>query len=119
MKISKNIIKLREKHNLDKMQFCEIVGISRRTLERWEKGERVPELKYIKVIVDNFYISDVYKFMFSDRFEKSKGLTQVKPLKKSKPSKKVVATPEKVVQEPEKPTEKPKTFTIPNLVYIP
>ena len=81
MTISKNIIKLREKHNLDKMQFCEIVGISRRTLERWENGDRIPELRNVRTIIDKFYITDVYTFLFGKRYEKGTRLTSVKPVK--------------------------------------
>lgn len=101
MTISKNIIKLREKHQMSKEDFCELIGINRRTLERWESGERVPGLKHVRLIVDKLYIEDVYAFMFGKRYEKRR-LTEVKSIKQK------VVKKAPVVQK-----------TIPKLMYIP
>lgn len=69
MLISRNIVKLRERHELSKEEFCKVIGVSRRTLDRWESGARVPTLKYVRVIVDKFYIENLYTFMFGRRYE--------------------------------------------------
>lgn len=79
MLISRNIVNLREKHELSKEEFCKVVGVSRRTLDRWESGARVPTLKYVRVIVDKFYIENLYTFMFGRRYEYRR-LTSIKKL---------------------------------------
>lgn len=76
--VGKNIIKLREHFGLTKMEFCDIIGVNRRTLERWESGERVPDLRRARVIIDKFYIHDVYTFMFGRRYEYKRSLTKIK-----------------------------------------
>lgn len=76
--VGKNIIKLREHFGLTKMEFCDIIGVNRRTLERWESGERVPDLRRARVIIDKFYIQDVYTFMFGRRYEYKRSLTKIK-----------------------------------------
>lgn len=76
--VGKNIIKLREHFGLTKMEFCDIIGVNRRTLERWESGERVPDLRRARVIIDKFYIVDVYGFMFGRRYEYKRSLTKIK-----------------------------------------
>ena len=76
--VGKNIIKLRQEFGLTKMEFCEIVGVSRRTLERWETGQRVPDIKHSRIIVDKFYIEDVYTFLFGRRYEYKRSLTKIK-----------------------------------------
>lgn len=106
--ISQNIRSLRETHVLTKGEFCEMVGIDRRTLERWERGERIPDLKHVRIIVDKFYIDDLYTFMFGKRYEKRRSLTDVKPLP---------AKQEEPVEEAPKKEKKP--FVIPKLMYIP
>lgn len=55
-----------------------MLGINRRTLERWERGDRVPSLKYVRMMVDKFYITDIYEFMFGRRYNYERRLTQVK-----------------------------------------
>jgi transcriptional regulator with XRE-family HTH domain len=102
MTISKNITKLREEHNMTKQEFCDLVGINRRTLERWEKGDRNPDLHSVRAIIDKFYITDVYTFMFGKRYEKGARLTDVKPIKQK------AAKKAPVVHK-----------TIPKLMYIP
>ena len=102
MTISKNITKLREEHNMTKQEFCDLVGINRRTLERWEKGDRNPDLRSVRAIIDKFYITDVYTFLFGKRYEKGVRLTDVKPIKQK------VAKKAPVVHK-----------TIPKLMYIP
>ena len=76
--VGKNIIKLREEFGLTKMEFCDIIGVNRRTLERWESGERVPDLRRARIIIDKFYIQDVYTFMFGRRYEYKRSLTKIK-----------------------------------------
>ncbi len=76
--VGKNIIKLRKSFGLTKMEFCDIIGVNRRTLERWESGERVPDLRRARVIIDKFYIQDVYTFMFGRRYEYKRSLTKIK-----------------------------------------
>lgn len=98
MIISKNITKLREEHDMTKQEFCDLVGINRRTLERWEKGDRNPDLHSVRTIIDKFYITDLYTFMFGKRYQKGARLTEVKPIKQKAP----------VVHK-----------TIPKLMYIP
>lgn len=101
MIISKNITKLREEHGMTKQEFCDLVGINRRTLERWEKGDRTPDLRSARAIIDKFYITDVYTFLFGKRYEKRK-LTEVKTVKQKVPEKRLAIQ-----------------YTIPKLVYIP
>jgi transcriptional regulator with XRE-family HTH domain len=78
MKINKNILELRLKHDLSKQEFCEIVGVNRRTLDRWESGERLPDLQSTRAIVDKFYVTDVYEFIFGKRYENKRALTKIK-----------------------------------------
>ena len=78
MRISKNIANLRHKHELEKEEFCTMLGINRRTLERWENGDRIPALKYVRMMVDKFYITDIYEFMFGRRYNYERRLTKIK-----------------------------------------
>lgn len=78
MKINRNILELRLKYDLSKEEFCEIVGVNRRTLERWESGDRMPDLHSVRAIVDKFYITDLYEFIFGKRYEKQRALTEIK-----------------------------------------
>ena len=48
--------RLRKKMHMSRQKFCEEFGFSVRTLEKWERGERVPETSaraYLTVIASN------------------------------------------------------------------
>ena len=47
--ISKNIITLRKKTGETQLQLAEALGISNRTVSKWENGESEPELQYMKI----------------------------------------------------------------------
>lgn len=64
--IGLNIKILRTEKGMTHGQFAKKIGVSERTLRRWESGEREPAIKYIKKIVDMYGIEDVYSFMYGD-----------------------------------------------------
>lgn len=64
--IGLNIKILRVENGMTHKQFADNIGMSERTLRRWESGEREPAIKYIKKIVDMYEIEDVYSFMYGD-----------------------------------------------------
>lgn len=59
-------MQLRFEQKLTHDQFSEKIGISSRTLRRWESGEREPSLYYIKIIITIFNISDKVFFIFGE-----------------------------------------------------
>ncbi len=73
MKIGLNIKILRTEYGMTYEQFAKIAGVTSRTLARWESGERLPSIDYIKKIVDTFHIDDIYEFMYGKE-EKPKEL---------------------------------------------
>ena len=54
--ISKNIIALRKKTGETQLQLAEALGISNRTVSKWENGESEPELQYIIVIAEHYNV---------------------------------------------------------------
>jgi len=66
-KVGINIMVLRAEHNMSQDKFAKFIGVSPRTLRRWEAGEREPSLKHSKTIIDKFKIEDVYTFLFGEK----------------------------------------------------
>ena len=54
--ISKNIIALRKKTGETQLQLAEALGISNRTVSKWENGESEPELQYIIAIAEHYNV---------------------------------------------------------------
>ena len=54
--ISKNIITLRKKTGETQLQLAEALGISNRTVSKWENGESEPELQYIIAIAEHYNV---------------------------------------------------------------
>ena len=51
-----NVMAIRNKMHMSRQKFCEEFGFSVRTLEKWERGERMPETSaraYLTVISSN------------------------------------------------------------------
>lgn len=61
-----NIKILRVQNCMTYDEFAEQIGVSSRTLRRWECGERDPSVKNLKKIVDTYRIDDLYSFMYGD-----------------------------------------------------
>lgn len=55
--IAENITRLRKEKNETQMQLAEAIGVSNKTISKWEKGESEPELMYIAAIADYYEIS--------------------------------------------------------------
>lgn len=56
-KLSKNIYILRKKYQLTQEQFGVKIGISNKTVSKWELGEIVPDISYLIIICEIFNIS--------------------------------------------------------------
>lgn len=54
--ISKNIIALRKKFGETQLQLAEVLGVSNRTISKWENGESEPELQYILAIAEHYQV---------------------------------------------------------------
>lgn len=65
--LSLNLMILRTSLKMDRPQFAKEIGVSLKTLYRWESGQRTPSLKHLKVIIDKYEIEDVYRFMYGKR----------------------------------------------------
>lgn len=53
---SVDVVAIRKKMHMSRQQFCKEFGFSVRTVEKWERGERVPESAaraYLTVIENN------------------------------------------------------------------
>lgn len=65
--VGMNIKILRTELGMTHDVFAKRIGVSARTLRRWESGERDPGIKYLKRIVDQYKVEDVYSFVFGQR----------------------------------------------------
>lgn len=65
--IGLNIKILRTENCMTHDEFANKINVSARALRRWESGEREPAIKYVKRIVDEFDVQDIYYFMFGDK----------------------------------------------------
>lgn len=64
--LSENLYKLRISLDLPIKAMAAKIGLERRTYERYESGERIPDLERLKVIIDVFEIKDIYSFCYGD-----------------------------------------------------
>ena len=46
-----NIKELRTKHGLTQKQLAALIGVTTRTVERWEAGDRVPSPQVIELLL--------------------------------------------------------------------
>ena len=49
-----NLIELRKLHNMSQEELAELIGISRKTLSKYETGESLPDIEKCKMIADVF-----------------------------------------------------------------
>ncbi|MBQ8827904.1 MAG: helix-turn-helix transcriptional regulator, partial [Clostridia bacterium] len=47
MSIASMIIKLRKTSNLSQEKFAEIFGVSQQSVQKWERGDAIPDLEKI------------------------------------------------------------------------
>ena len=64
--LSENLYNLRISLNIPIKAMAAKIGLERRTYERYESGERIPDLERLKVIIDVFEIKDIYSFCYGD-----------------------------------------------------
>ena len=57
IRIAENITKLRKEKNETQMQLAEAVGVSNKTISKWETAESEPELSYIAAIAGHYKVS--------------------------------------------------------------
>lgn len=55
--LSKNLKKIRKKHNLSQEDFASIVGVSRQSVSKWESGQSYPEMDKILLICEKYDIT--------------------------------------------------------------
>lgn len=60
------IMQLRFTHKMTQNAFAKHIGVSPRTLRRWESGEREPSIKHIGRILKVVKVDDVYDFIFGE-----------------------------------------------------
>ncbi len=75
--IGQRIQDLRKDYKITQVKFAEKIGVSVRTLHRWETGERLPTIDILKNIFDIFEINDIYEFMYGDKVKISIQLPQL------------------------------------------
>ena len=57
IRIAENITKLRKEKSETQMQLAEAVGVSNKTISKWETAESEPELSYIAAIAEHYEVS--------------------------------------------------------------
>lgn len=57
IRIAENITKLRKEKSETQMQLAEAVGVSNKTISKWETAESEPELSYIAAIAEHYKVS--------------------------------------------------------------
>lgn len=55
--IAENIIRLRKEKNETQMQLAEAIGVSNKTISKWENSESEPEMMYVAAIADYYGVS--------------------------------------------------------------
>ncbi len=55
--IAENITRLRKENNETQMQLAGAIGVSNKTISKWEKGESEPELMHIAAIAEYYGVS--------------------------------------------------------------
>lgn len=61
------IKQLRDEYGMSQNDMAVSLGISLRTLRRWETGERLPLISHVKVIIDKYHVDDVYELVYGPR----------------------------------------------------
>lgn len=69
-KIGKFIAELRKEHNLTQEQLAEILGVSNRSVSRWENGKNMPDVSLFIPICELFSIS-VNELIVGERIDKT------------------------------------------------
>ena len=64
---AKRMKQLREEYSMSQTDMAKSLGVSARTLRRWETGERLPLISHVKVIIDKYYVDDVYELVYGPR----------------------------------------------------
>lgn len=64
---SRRMKQLRDEYGMSQNDMAVSLGISLRTLRRWETGERLPLISHIKAIIDNYHVDDVYELVYGPR----------------------------------------------------
>lgn len=59
VELRKNLERLRLRYNLSKQELADDLGWSKKTIDSWLRGDRVPDKTGIKAICDYFGIDDV------------------------------------------------------------
>lgn len=75
--IGQRIQDLRKDYKITQVKFAEKIGVSVRTLHRWETGERLPTIDILKNIFDIFEINDIYGFMYGVKIKSNIQLHQL------------------------------------------
>lgn len=75
--IGQRIQYLRKDYKITQIKFAEKIGISVRTLHRWETGDRLPTIDILKNIFDIFEITDIYEFMYGKKVKSTIQLHQL------------------------------------------
>jgi transcriptional regulator with XRE-family HTH domain len=75
--IGQRIQYLRKDYKITQIKFAEKIGISVRTLHRWETGDRLPTIDILKNIFDIFEITDIYEFMYGKKVKNNIQLHQL------------------------------------------
>jgi transcriptional regulator with XRE-family HTH domain len=65
-KIGSFLKELRKEKNVTQQQFAEIIGVSNRTVSRWETGSNMPDLDIVMQIAD-FYEVDLREILDGER----------------------------------------------------
>ena len=55
--IAENIARLRKEHNETQIQLADAIGVSNKTISKWEKGESEPELMYVAAVAEYYGVS--------------------------------------------------------------
>lgn len=55
--IAENIARLRKENNETQIQLADAIGVSNKTISKWEKGESEPELIYVAAIAEYYGVS--------------------------------------------------------------
>lgn len=66
---SKKLITLRKKYNFTQQELADKLGISNKTISRWETGESYPDIDLLPRIADIFHVSIDYLLKEHDDFK--------------------------------------------------
>ena len=66
---SKKLISLRKKYNFTQQDLADKLGISNKTISRWETSESYPDIDLLPKIADIFHVSIDYLLKEHDDFK--------------------------------------------------